>query len=278
MIEYRNCLLNNFSSKDTVLGIGSEHCSREFIIDVERKLFSFDKQVDCFHLVTPKTDQNNLKDVVSTIERVLLNYSPATVVVNDIGILQYLKGTGIDITLGRVLNGSFNYRYDLDGFIDQRENDSVVKNFLSPSIIHSDKIELYSKMGVCAVELCPLRYEEVYIKNLKAIGWRLHMHHHTYISAISKTCYCLERDDNQKTYKCKFDCVVPRNISLSHIQGFNPLSRNSISEMEFERLQDSFPNYYVAGNAIYMINDSIVYDKSLYDIIVVDCALFSSAL
>ena len=226
-------------------------------------------------LVTPKTEQSHFAQVVRLLDEVLDTCRPDSVVVNDLGLLHYLKGRDIDVTLGRVLAGSFGYRASMDAFLHPHETPDVVANTLAPTILHRKKIELYKNYGVTAIEICPMRNEHAYIERLQDYGLRIHVHYASFISAMSKICYTLDMNGGGIP-TCALACKKPQKLKLEHIANYNPTSSASMLEEEFKSKQVAFPDYFLAGNVIHHIEEKRKITRHCYDTVIYDYRYFHS--
>lgn len=266
MIEIRYLNPNSFVNNDSIIAIGSEHCSLEFIYEVNKALPYIKNKL--FRLVTPKVDQFHFQDVINAIDLVLEINRPESVIVNDLGVLYYLKKYALNITLGRVLVSTYAYRDTLDDFIHPKEKTSIVVNALAPNIIHKSKIKLFQKYGATALELCPLPNEEKYVTLLRHYGMKIHIHCNSYIAALSKVCYTLNAEDD--IFCCNHYCTMPQKLGLSYMSHYNPTSRNSLTESEFTKMQRSFPHYMLSGNTVYRIDNDKTINENMYDTIIID--------
>lgn len=236
---------------NSVRAVGAEQCCVLFLHETQRFLTENDVFPNKITLVTPKTNEIFFKSVVERIEELISRYEIDSIVVNDFGILKYLRDikNTIDITIGRILLGSFGYRDTMDGFIHPEESDEVVKNVLAPSILHRDKIELFLKYNVKAVEICHTPFERLYMELLKKYPVNIHLHYGTHLVALSKACY--RTTWNGSSSMCGVQCKEVERLKLAHISGYNPLDKHSMSEETFLTKQRAFPELFLAGNAVY---------------------------
>lgn len=255
-----------YQDKNYLMAIGSEHCCVHFLRNTTPGMMP-----KKFTLVTPKTDTIHFNAVVNRIIKLCDDCEVDSIVINDWGILQYLYESGISIqlTIGRVLLGSFGYKESMEGFIHKEEREGVVKNFLAPSVIHKSKIELFKKYRVTAVEVCLCENEENYMNQLKKYGMQIHLHVGTYLAALSKTCYKTIRK-NAEDVSCNYGCNVADMLKLEYIDGYNPLAHNSTYEDDYEKIISSFRNYYLVGNAVYRKSEKKSSLSSCYDRLIVD--------
>lgn len=251
MIEIRHFRNVQFRNPNIVYGIGSEQCSVHFIHEASK--FILQKyDLPQIVLVTPKTDERHYEEVVSAMNKMQDLYNVKSIVVNDIGMLEYLKrhGNKIPITIGRVLLGSFGYRDSFKDFISDDENEAIVENVLAPSALHRSKIELFKSYNADTVELCNNIYLEKYYKILEMYGIKIKIHYDNYLAALSKYCFRVCGEDG-----CKYDCYDPEKLKIGYIDGYNPTNKNADNEVEYNKKIYSFPNFYLAGNAVYRVEE-----------------------
>lgn len=266
MIELRNVpidFLNKNNTENILLGIGSEHCSIEFIKEAEAFLNANYHKKQAFRLITPKTDQNHISKIIELIEKIIDQRKPESIVINDLGILYYLKEKKENIVLGRILINSLGYQAKLNSIIHPEESQSVVTNMLAPIIIHSKKVELYKKYGVTAIELCAMPHEEEYFQVLKKYGFKIHMHYASFIAGLSKVCYN-KKMENSNRESCSFTCLNPKKLNFASQSGeFNHYET-------LKKKQTDWPNFYLAGNIIYYINSDKPINLERYDSVIYD--------
>ena len=273
LYEIRNSLKDNYTSdfeflqdNDYVYAIGSEQCCVSFLR--ETNLCEIPRR---FTLVTPKTDVFHFKAVMDRICKLCKDNEIDSIVVNDLGIMHCLRDLGntIELTVGRVLLGSFGYKESLESFIHPDEKTDVVNNAIAPCVIHKSKIDLFDKYNITSAEVCICENEKNYMSLLKNYGIKIHLHLGTILSALSKTCFKLSSNDNG-TLSCNYECDKLELLKLAYINNYNPLDKNSIVEDDYNKLISSFQNYYLSGNAIYRISENHQYNPLYYDRIIID--------
>lgn len=243
--------------KNVIYAIGSEHCPIQFIASTDKYVLNSKKLESMpFRLIVPKTDQFHFTEVLSRLDSIIKNYPVESVVINDWGFIDYVNEAGLDIILGRQLIGTFNYRDSYSEFIIISEPSGVVKNTLAPNIIHKSKLEFLSKYSVVAVELSPIINEDGYFLELKNTNYKLHMHKN-FVAALSKNCTAII----EPKLNCNLECLHSSKLNLSCDYKFQPFDNNTISQ---------FPNYYLCGNCIYRIDETIAIDFEKYDCVIID--------
>lgn len=273
MFEIRYPRQTNTYSEDSILAFGSEQCSVCFLKQTQSIVTSSDV-ITSEHgitIVTPKVDEFHFAAVVDRIDKIRKLYNIVSIVVNDWGILQHFCETNnhIDLTIGRVLLGSFGYRDSFSDLLLHEEDPLIARNALAPSALHLQKIELFREYGATAVEVCHSPFESDYANSLKKYGLAIHLHINTMLVALSKVCYKSSAiNDNQL---CNMECSSqPERLQLVHIDGYNPLSKHSLNESEYHELCDSFPQFYLTGNAVYRKTPFFQNEWCHYDRLIID--------
>ena len=138
--------------KGLSISIGSEGCIRK-IPDIST-LIKIAEEVEHYKLVIPFVPQEHLNYVKNYLLSIIENKIPIKLVVNDLGILFFLRGINYDKKV--ILGKMFDWSYSQIPWVDNVLRDESYMNrecFRTSKLFDKEKIELFKQLGVCGVEL-----------------------------------------------------------------------------------------------------------------------------
>lgn len=252
---------------DIIYDIGSEHCCILCIQNLDE--FYINKQTNRSNLriVTPRIPQRYIKSVMNRIYKFMDKYRIIALVVNDLGLLYEIKKAGlkIDIVLGRLLVRCQDYELGYEKRLEKTTSDNIVRCWLTPSIFHAKKLELFRQYNVKGVELCPTKAVKEFIESAD-IEMDIYMHRNTVVGALGRACISCRQNQIAAVIPCN-NCV--ESDRLKHKASY---AKNYMLQSD----QNLFPENYLVGNIVYFIINTeyfpfdkckaIIYDKKLSEL------------
>lgn len=232
--------------KGRSISIGSEGCIRK-IPDINT-LIKIAEEVGHYKLVIPFVPQEHLNYVKSYLLSIVENKIPIKLVINDLGIIFFLRTVNYDekVILGKMFDWSYSKIPWSDNVL-RDESNANQEYFRTSKLFDREKIKVFKQLGVCGVEL-GINVEN--LKNEKIMQeYGLDVYYHTGLETISYSRACPYIRENGL---CEKDsCHIARKITMK--KSWNPIAGyKEICDESYEK------TFYQIENILYAKSDELV--------------------
>ena len=200
-------------------------------------------------IITPRIPQehfNKVVDRIKSLNEITRNY---TLVINDLGLLDYCYDNNIlpdKISMGRSISRSIEECPWYKEMV-KNEKENLQLDLTSNSLVEEEKIELFSKYGVDEIESSLLPNAHYAYEWLNRKGWKINGYIGNLTMAYSRNCQ-YAKYKKLATGKCIEECNEKIKIKMiSASDGYKKFDAvNKYSDEQFE--------FFILGSILYREN------------------------
>lgn len=250
-IDSRNIDEEIFQGSAEVIAIGSMGCPKAMpdIEEIHRIWEGCSENKKILRIYTPRTPQEHLADMKHYLNnlRELLKKKEVQLVINDMGILLWLKDNHFEIE-NLVLGATYSWsamQNTLYENIVRDEADTIKRVYAQVNNNNDLRLEFLRSLNVTEIEVPNIKNVLDQIQRIRAHGFAVSTYRDYMLAGYSRSCVHAKNNDIDAVY-CKYECRKPLWLNMK--QMWDAVTGSFPYFLDDEEVNQYYSSLIVYGN------------------------------